>query len=74
MSAVKGAAFAQYMKRSEMVCFDKPIGACQNRYWVNTIHSDMTGGIVCFLQMQNDGSEKRKRCPNEKIEHQLYTW
>ena len=27
-----------------MLCFARPVPGCQNRYWVTSIHSVMTGG------------------------------
>ena len=48
------------MQRSEMVCFDEPFTACQNRYWVNTTLLDTRDIRLHIFQMQEwSGLKKR---------------
>lgn len=37
----RGRRLCPITQRSGVVCFDEPFAVCQNRYWVNTIYTDM---------------------------------
>ncbi len=57
----QGRRLCPIMERSGMVCFDEPDTACQNRYWVNTIYSDMSSSFyqICTPKIKHY-TEKKK--------------
>ncbi len=71
--AAKVADFALKTEQGEVVGFDVTVPECQNRYWVNTIHSVMTGWFLPIFGSELYYFEKREDERNAENEYQLHT-
>lgn len=67
--AVKVADFARKTMQGGVVCFDVPVPECQNRYWVNTIRSVMTGRFSHISGSEIYHFEKKEDERIEENEH-----